>query len=243
MTDMPKDQSPNVLLLMDRISKWINIISTPKFKAYKRKQIGYVLADELEHELRLVEPIGDFVFEKAVQAQHKLVMSFFHLYDSGRVLSQCEYYFRRYPFRDLPVTRDDHARNMCEFYFSSIYIARERLKKVLNLIAKMYKDHGLDIRGTLKSFDTAFEQELGMRHQATHDEPFGDLHIDRLILTRILSSGPRLKHKGWHEEHLRQYRRFTMEWSKRAARRSNIVQRLIASVAQALLEKAKFLAE
>src|SRR3982074_3077021 len=142
------DETPDVSRLMDRISKWIDTILTPEFKAYKGKQIGYVLADELEHELGLIEPVGDFVFDKDVEAQHKLVMSFLYLHDSGRVLSQCQYYFRRYPFRNLPVMRDDHARNMCEFYFSNIYVARERLKKVLNIIAKMYKNHGLDIRGT-----------------------------------------------------------------------------------------------
>lgn len=243
MTNTPLDETPNVSRLMDRISNWINTISAPEFKAYKRKQIGYVLADEFEHELGLIEPVGDFVFQKDVGAQHNLVMSFLYLNDSGRVLTQCQYYFRRYPFRNLPVTRDDHARNMCEFYFSNIYVARERLKKVLNIIAKMYKNHGLDIRGTLKNFDSTFKQELDVRHQATHDEPFGDLNIDRLMLTRLMSTSPPLKDKGWHKEHLYHYRRFSAEWSKRAKRRSDIVQRLVDSVAQAVLERATFLRE
>lgn len=227
--------------LMDRMSKWIDRITTTEFKEFKRRQISYVLAEDFEHNLGLAEKSEDFIFDEQVDKQHQLVMSVLYLYQSISMLSQCEYYFRRYPFSELPVSREDHVRNICELYFGSFYIIRSRTKKVLNILQAACPDCHIHIGRFLKAFDREFSQEIRMRNGVIHHAPFGDLGIDRLFLTRMMSDHPDLRNKGWDKEHLYHYRKFTNSWSKRAKKRAADMQVFTDAICITLLERATFL--
>ena len=54
-------------------------------------------------------------------------------------LRQCEFYFRRYPFRGMPVSKADHIRNICEMYFAQFYVMRSRIKTCLNLMSDLLR--------------------------------------------------------------------------------------------------------
>jgi hypothetical protein len=127
-------KNPHFEALFATIIKWMDKnLSSDEFKKFKRQQIGYVLSEEWERELGIADPYPEpFSFSEQITKEHDLISAFFHLKQAQIMLSQCEYYFRRFPFRDLPVPRDDHIRNMCEFYFGCFYIMRSRLKEVLN---------------------------------------------------------------------------------------------------------------
>jgi hypothetical protein len=168
-------------------------------------------------------------------------MSFFHLCQSNDTLKQCQHYFRIYPFRNSHVMREDHARNICEFYLGNIYILRSRLKTFLNSLTIVCPDCHVNIAGTLRSFDKVFRQELRMRNGVTHHEPFQEFSTQRLFLTRIMSESPGLKDKGFEREHLREYRKFASAWSQRAISHSHTVTLLVDAFAKVLLEKATFL--
>lgn len=138
------------------------------------------------------------------------------------------------------MTRDDHARNMCEFYFSCFYIIKNRFKYTLNALKKACPSSRIDVGKTLATFDKSFDQELRARNSVHHREPFEDLKLNRIMLSRVLASGERFK-EGWKEEHLSAYRQFSREWSIRARNRGRDMEKVIDTVAAAILKEASFL--
>lgn len=170
-------------------------------------------------------------------------MSFLQLCESASVLDQCEYYFKRYDFGGRTISRQDHARNMCEFYLGNIYTLRSRLKKFLNNLVQVCPEVNINVGATIKSFDKVFDQELRMRNRVTHHEPFSDLAIERISLTRLLAGNQTFKKAGVEELHLRTYRDFMKSWSQRTRIRSDIVHKLLDEIAKTLVERASFLAE
>jgi hypothetical protein len=169
-------------------------------------------------------------------------MAFFYLHQSQMMLSQCEYYFRRFPFRGMPVSRDDHARNMCEFYFGCFYIIRSRFKYTLNKLKIACPMSKIDVGKSLLTFDKSFHQELRTRNSIHHREPFDDVGLDRIMLARILSTGSEQRNlEGWEWRHLSAYRKFAREWSHRARDRGRAMEKVIEAVASAILREAMFL--
>jgi hypothetical protein len=117
--------------LLSKLGKWTEEISTPEFHQFKKQQLSYAIADDFDRKHLNLKPPAEFVFSETVEKQHALVMSFYELIGSTNSLAQCEYYFRRFPFRGLPVSRESHIRNICELYFAYFYIIKNRVKTVL----------------------------------------------------------------------------------------------------------------
>jgi hypothetical protein len=224
------DDLPNKRILMARISTWIETISVPEFHEYKRRHIRYALADDFEREHGSVETYGDFLFPEPIKQQHELIMSFLFLSQATEILQQTEYYFRRYPFSNLPVSREDHARNMCEFYFSQFYVVENRIKEVMKHLKAFGMANTNDVGKIVRQFQKEFDQELRMRNRAIHHEPFDDPDLDRLLITKVMSTSPDLSDKGWDREHLHHYRKFASSWSKRARRRTADVKVFLARI-------------
>jgi hypothetical protein len=86
-----------------------------KIAAAMARAEGFPLPDALE----------DFVFADPIAQEHAAIESYFDLTGSLYALRECEYYFRRYPFRGLPVSKHIYLRNMCEMYFNRFYEFRE----------------------------------------------------------------------------------------------------------------------
>ena len=106
---------------------------------------------------------GDFTFPPILKEQHALIMAYLYLRDSQRMLSQCEFYFRQYPFSGTPISRSDHARNMCEYYCSCFYIIQERFTETLNKLKAVCLETKIDIGKSIKSFEKMFKHELRAR--------------------------------------------------------------------------------
>lgn len=234
---------PHKEVLMGKVTKWIEKITTAEFREYKRRQLNYVLGDDFERTLVPADTGNAFNFDDPIDKQHKLIMSFLLLNQAMEVLSQCEYYFRRYPFSKLPIPREDHARNMCEFYFGQFYVIECRIKKVLESLKGFRQGNASDPGRIIRLFQKEFSQELRMRGGAIHSEPFGHVDLDRLFVTRLMSTSPDLSDKGWDAEHLRHYRKFASTWSKRARRRSADAKLYLDAVAGMLLKHVAFLSE
>ena len=83
----------------------------PDWREWKRKAIAKAAwyDDLLPGEL---DDIGDFKFPAEIERQHELVMSYLALSRSRQALDDLEYYFRRYPFSKLPISKDEHLKNM-----------------------------------------------------------------------------------------------------------------------------------
>jgi hypothetical protein len=219
------------------IVEWIKgNLATPEFMEFKHKQLGFVL-----YGLEPASELEDFTLSPEIEQQHALIAAYFGLYRAQTTLSQCEYYFRRFPFHGLPVSRDDHLRNVCELYFGSFYTIRSRIKLTLNSLKEVCPNANVNVGGVLRIFDKEFDTELRTRNRINHHGPFEDFGIERISIFGVIGSDKDLTSQSWARQHVSGYRIFCREWSQRARRQARRMQRFVEAVACAILKHASFL--
>ena len=93
---------------------WVGIRSfiayldtVPGRRDWQRQRINYTLNFD-DPIARSVGLCKEFSFPPDIERAHKVIMAFLSLSDSVESLKEVEFYFRRYPFRGLPVTRHRH---------------------------------------------------------------------------------------------------------------------------------------
>jgi hypothetical protein len=234
---MPETQRDR---LVSAIATWMaRLESYPGWKEWKRRHFVRTLhfdetllsiPDELE---------AEFKFSDEVEREHAVIIKYLGLHETIRSLKECEFYFRRYPFRGLPVTRHSHITNVCEMYFGRFYEFKERLKSYFDAVSAAVPEHCLDIGEFIRLFERTFDQELRARNYIHHHNRFEDIAIDRILLTDSISMGQ--DEAGWRQEHLVAYRKFTREWAQRVVRRGEKVDEFLEAIARATLSSCRFL--
>lgn len=226
--------------LMDAISVWIKALdSYPGFRDWQRKKVGAALSLVEGFPIRNDAFPEEFRFTAEIDRQHEAIMAYLSLARSFYALQQCEFYFRRYPFADLPVSKEDHIRNMCEMYFNRFYEFKERLKRCLNAIDAT-TEGTISTGPVLKSFAKHFDQELRARNSIHHHERFDDGAIHGIGLALILGYSDKVG-PGWMDVANRGYRRSSAEWAARVKRRSKMVETYLEAVAGAMLDMCPYL--
>lgn len=179
----------------------------------------------------------EFMFTDEIEKQHAVVMQFVGLQGSIHSVRDCEFYFRRYPFAGLPVSRQDHLTNVCEMFFSRFYEFEERLARYLNTVAAAAPGHNIDIGKFIKVYKKTFETELRARHSVNHTERFSELEVRRLWLAEMTLED--------HPDRVAlvksEYRRVSGVWAKRVRKRVSHLEKLLEAVAQVTLDLCPFL--
>ena len=227
--------------LWSAITAWLRQLeSYPGWKEWKRSQLGYTLLHDDDFFQETHTRLGDFEFPKETEKQHDLLMRYFAILDTALALAECEFYFRRYPFRGLPVSRHNHIKNVCEMYFGRFYEFKERLKLFFKALKAACPEHRIEAGKLIKIFEKEFEHELRERNAVHHRERFEDVAIKKLFLTHSMVDGE----DGvlWRREHDAAYRRFTREWVQRVKRRSRRIEEYVEAIAKVTLDICPFLA-
>jgi hypothetical protein len=203
----------------------------PSWKLWNRTKFGAALHDQpLER--------ADFQFPDPVNKQHGAIMSFLELSASLEALRDVEFYFRRFPFLGLPISRDTHIRYICEMYFNRFYEFKQRLKVCLNAVNQSISTGKLNVGMALKAFD----QELRARNGVNHHGRFEDRALDRIWLTSRIVVHQKVG-DGWEIEHRQAYRKTSIEWAKRVKLRAKDAEPFLEAVALVMLEHCDYLAE
>lgn len=230
---------PHILALHEAIGRWIKTHrSRPEDWAFARKRLRFALAEPIEK----VDPPDDLVLPPEIEEQNNLILAFLELCQALSVMEQTEYYFRRYPFRNTPVSKYDHMRNTCELFFNMVYVVRERIKKTLNLTRATGAKPDIDVGAFLKLYDREFAAELKARNISTHQQRFNDVELERIWITHTIHYMDESKLKGWDAEHQVAYRSFQRQWAERARRRSKAAKRFVDAVAKGIMVHSEFLA-
>jgi hypothetical protein len=211
----------------------------PGWKEWQRKRIIRTLDfdDPFLHQTQHIE--REFVFSNTIEKQHAVVIQYLGLQQTLYSLKECEYYFRRFPFRGLPITRYDHVRNVCEMYFGRFYELKERIKKYFNAIKQINPDHGLDFGRFIKKFEREFDQELRARNSVNHHRRFEEIGIERIMLVEsILQNRDSI---AWRRQHLRFYRKAVGEWVQRVRAHGSQLDEFLEAIAEATLSACTFL--
>lgn len=231
---------PNNKEMMEAVFKWIERLDDyPGWKKWNTQRFSRTLLDDdwLTEEER--EPQGDFTFSDDMERQYDVAFQYLGLHQTVHVLSDCEFYFRRFPFHGLPISYSDHITNICEMYFGRFYEFRERLKNYLNALARALPSHRIEIGRFIKSFDKEFDSELRARNSVHHHQRFKDQAIDRVFLAHALSKTP--SGLSWKKERERAYRKLTREWVVRVRNRAAKVEEFLDATSTFALANCSFL--
>lgn len=221
------------------IRNWmVNLNNYPGWREWQRSKISHILHFDEELELSAALP-NEFKFSSHVEIEHAVITLYLALQDTVNSLRDVEWYFRRYPFANTPVSRYAHLTYCCELFFGRFYQFRERLKNLFDAVKKAVPNHQLDVGGFIKLFDKTFEDEIRARHNVHHRERFDDVAISRVFMVEsFLATSDQA---SWHKEHLIHYRKAAKEWAVRTRRRADEMDRFVEGVAGALLNVCMFL--
>jgi hypothetical protein len=226
--------------MSNAIRVWMGSLENePGWKEWRRKRFARTLDFDDPFPLEVQPAEEDFVFSDAIGKQHTVVIQYLRLQQTINSLKECEYYFRRYPFRGLPVTRYDHLTNVCEMYFNRFYEFKERMKKYFVAVKAVAPNHGLDVGKFIDLFTKTFDQELRARNGVNHHNRFEDIAIDRVFLTESIFLND--KGRGWKREHMVAYRKLVSVWAQRVRVRGSKMDEFLEAIAKATLSSCIFL--
>lgn len=198
----------------------------PTWRTYIRKKLSSILWGTTDF-----DETGTLTPES--ENQRALVVGYITLNIMVDDIQQCEYYLRRFPFRDLPVDRSSHVTNVCEMYFSKCYQFKERLKQFLNILNAQVP--GLQVGPVIRQYNRIFERELEARNAIHHEEKFSDLTIEKIFLSEKVMTDP----AGRDYE----YRRATRFWIREIQSTVIKLNQIIEAVAKATIEHLPFLSQ
>jgi hypothetical protein len=162
MPEMPEMQRDRILAA---IGGWTaRLESYPGWKEWKRQHFVQTLHFDEVPLPAFGEFESEFKFSEEVERQRTVVIGYLGLVETIRSLKDCEFYFRRYPFRGLPITRHSHITNVCEMYFGRFYEFKERLKNYFDALEAAVPGHSLDVGGLVRRFGQVFDQEIRARN-------------------------------------------------------------------------------
>ena len=226
--------------LLEAIQLWmIDLNDYPGWKDWSTIRVGRTLHFDDPFLPPVKASESEFKFSEEIEKQHAVVFQYFGLYETIESLKQCEYYFRRYPFRDFPVSRANHIQNVCEMYFGRFYEFRERLKNYMNAMKRLAPEINFNIGQVVKQYDKLYDQELRERHNIHHRCRYQDLAVDRVNLTGLFAMNP--NDEGWKKEHLSHYRKITKEWAERVRKSGTRMDKILDVVADITLTNCQFL--
>ncbi len=223
--------------MIGAVDSWLKTLDLQQGrKEFQRKKMRRTLLFD--------EPIAKFdnpeyIFKfssKEEEQRHEIIVRYLELESRILSLKECEYYFRRFPFRGLPVTKYSHLTNVCEMYFSRFYEFKERLKEYFKAVEIVTPNHHLDIGKFIKLFSKTFKSELRERNIIHHHEGFAELSISRLFLMESIM----IKNSN-KREHITEYRKLTKEWVLRVQKNGKKLDQFLEAVAKVTLENCDFL--
>ena len=221
------------------------VMEYPGFLEWRKSKLKIVLGWEDLRSIGSKNRPDDFQFDDEFMRYYEAVHSWIRLYSTGQAAKDCEYYFRRYPFWNLPVTREAHLRHICEMWFSRIYEYKERLKTCLNSINAALPETQLDAGNIIKRFARAFENEIRARNQIHHHRQFEDLMLEKIALTQMMSlpigeAGDEIR-LGWRLEHEHAYRQTQKEWASRVKRRGLLIDSYTGTIGNFIVDHMPWL--
>ncbi len=223
--------------IWSRITPWLNqLLDYPGFREWKTESMGQKLAYAALPN-HVIEPLEDFEFSQEILQQHHLISGYMQIMSAASDCRATQYYFRRYPFRGLPVGRAEHLRTCCELYYSRVYQFNERLETLLKRLARRTKPKGFDADGVMKQFREHLAVELDARNRIHHEKEYSDFEIESIGTSDLLDQAgaefPTISHNGFHK--------ISRRWQARVRSTSDKLDLWVGCAAVLMLARCPFL--
>jgi hypothetical protein len=215
-----------------RIQNWMKmLLENDEYRDWKNRQIKYHLLFALDQD-KTLEDVGDFSFDPAFEKEMSL--------STLGLVKQCEYYFRRFAFRDLPVSRHEHLATCCELFASRVYQFESYWKKHIKQVERRAKPTVTYARQLQKVFKENLDPILTMRNRVHHDQPYSDIEINALSMGELLTMFD--DDIGWEVASRPIYRRIANDWVRKVRFTSDQLDIFVGATATIMLETCNFLA-
>ncbi|WP_143559667.1 hypothetical protein [Sphingomonas dokdonensis] len=225
--------------LQPLLNTWIGRLNEyPGFGAWKREALGASL-DRLDIGVESSVPHGDFYFDAETERQHRIVSSYYALWAAQNDIRDSGYYFRRFPFSGLPVTKASHLRMCCELYFNRIHHFRERWRAFLKVMKRSGRMKALQEEHFIEALADRFSNEIAARNRVHHEAAFDDPDISALTIAGMLARDN--DEKGWGLAGSWTYRRACKVWVRRVEAAAMDADLFIGVAATLMLASADFL--
>lgn len=214
----------------------IQMDEVPGWREWQQGKLQFTLNhDDPSYQSEEVRITKEFLFPPDLESRHTVVMQYFELKKAVESFRNIQYYFRRYPFSDLPVTYNEHLTFVCEAYFSKFYEIRSRIKNTLNALKMLDPAKDQRIGDIIKLYDQVFDVELRQRNRISHHAVFEDVELSRLSLAETLSMHPKNIGK-WRPETQQEYRSIARGWVKRVRRKSEHLTQFVELIEKGIVE-------
>lgn len=117
---------------------------------------------------------------------HLLHSMFITICDTMNAAKQCEFYFRRFPYKGIEITKSDHIRNISEMYLGRVYEIHEKIVQFLNKLQELKPKTPIDIGKFSKDFKKSFHWEFKERGLAVHNQRFTETALNKLGTSLLL---------------------------------------------------------
>lgn len=240
MQGQPESQVDARQILMERIALYVQnqLIETGKSRA-----LGIRVSNSLRREE--FDPNEDAVISNSKKTKNEypieydIVFQFKDIEDVAKSIKECEFYFRRYPFRGLPVSRARHIKNTCESYLSKFYELKGRIKEYLNKIQEMYPNVKIEIGDFVNRYSDEFDDEIRARNSFNHHYAFYDSSVEVISIADCVVEN-RLGPVSLKEANAI-YRRETQKWVRIVRARSLVIDKYVDAIARLTLDTCEFL--
>lgn len=212
----------------------------PGFKDFKEKRIKDALFPD---DNEVIDSPYIFPFPKEYEVQHVALEAYVALYQSIMDLSDYQYYFRRFPFKEGDISKHNYIRITCENYLSAFYVIKERLKNYFNKMKEAgcisNESAGLIIR----NFEKRFDHELRQRNSKHHREDFTSENIKRLSVLKLFAPSGEKATEFLDREHRLEFKQYMRQWHDRVILRSQHLSEYLDIASQILIASTSFIHE
>lgn len=227
--------------LQPLLAGWIDRLSRlPGFTEFQKTKVSVALG-HLDGFTPTADTHQEFKFNPEWDRQHRIVSAYYELRSVQQDIRESAYYFRRFPFRGLPVTRASHLRMCCELYFGRLFKLRERYTVFLKLMHRKGGAKWLEVDPLVEQLVRQFHHEIEARKRAEHEAAFVDLDLAALTVAGLLETGDDTR--GWDTAATITYRRACKLWVSRVEDSAEKADIYVGAAAAILLRSAKFLRE
>lgn len=238
----PEVASTAKKLLEKRLHAWIvRMLAIPGYSDWKNEKFKQQLMFSLDPNHDFPED-EDFAFPKALIEEHALIAGYYNVLSTMLTVRQTEKYFRRYPFRNREVSREDHLKTCCELLFSRVYHFRERFFTHLTKLDRATEPKkSLDIPALKDSFERHFKQVLDQRRVINHETGYSDIELGSIGLSDMLSDADPEFAAFRSPPHV--YRTVAANWAKKTQAISDDLDLYVGYSAVQMLMRCSFLVE
>ena len=186
--------------------------------------------------------ISTTIPDKSLFIGNKLFRGFSEIYTTVESLRNIEKYVRRFPYRDMRISRLDYLKYHIESYLNEVYILKERMVTYNKVIARAYRksENAEQVKKELaqssKLVSDSLKNIVEVRGTHVHEHRYTDPDLDRLSTLELLSNSDMQEAEIFNSFFIEEYKKIKKKWINTIRVNNSTVEQIINLFSKTLLE-------